>query len=95
MFLFNRYTVIFIFFLVWMFFFDSNSWLVHQELNREIQKLHTSKQYYTKEIAKDKADIERLSSISAIEAYAREQYYFKRENEEVFLITCDSVQKWY
>ena len=35
----NIYFIIIVSFLIWMLFFDSNSYLVHRELNKNILKL--------------------------------------------------------
>ena len=35
-------------------FFDSNSWLVHRELNKKVYKLENQKDFYTEGIKKEK-----------------------------------------
>ncbi len=35
----NIFLLILALFVVWMLFFDANSWLIHQELNTEIKDL--------------------------------------------------------
>ena len=35
----NKYLIITVLFIFWMLFFDTNSFLIHQELNNEIKKL--------------------------------------------------------
>ncbi len=86
----NRYILSLILFSIWMGFIDVNSWLIHRELNEEIDKLETSIDYYQSEIAKDKAQLEQLnSSPEALEKFAREQYYLVGDKEEVFLIESE------
>ncbi len=53
----NRYVMIIVLFLVWMLFFDENSFLNHHELNKEIDKLEKSTEYYEKNIRKCKFTI--------------------------------------
>lgn len=89
----NKYTLLLFAFAIWMFFFDSNSWFIHQELNNEISDLEKNKAYYQTEIDKDKKTIETLSDSVAIEKFAREQYYMKRENEEIFIIEYEDSLK--
>ena len=36
----NSYVIIIIIFVIWMIFFDSNSILVHNELNNDINECH-------------------------------------------------------
>ena len=50
----NVFILILFVFIVWMLFFDANSYLIHHELNSDIDALETEKEYYRKEIEKDK-----------------------------------------
>ena len=49
----NSYVIIIIIFVIWMIFFDSNSILVHNELNNDINDLNNQKEYYKNEIERD------------------------------------------
>ena len=64
---------------------------MHFELNQKIKKLEDQKNYYKKEINKDKASINEIESDSGIEKYAREKLFMKKENEEIFLIEFDTL----
>lgn len=77
----------------WMFFLDSNSWLIHNELNQEIEELEENRQYYKNEISKDKATIEQLQDSVEMEKFARQQYYMKRPDEEIFIIEYDTIKE--
>lgn len=81
-----KYLIAFIVFIIWMFFFDSYSFFEHRQLNKEIDKLEDSKVYYQQEIEKDKKEIKSYQSLEKIEKFAREKYYMKRKNEDVFII---------
>lgn len=90
----NKYLLLLLAFGVWMLFFDSNSWLVHHELNKEINELKSNKIYYEKEIKDDRGIIEQLSNDEGLERYAREKYFMKGQNEDVFIIEFeDSIKK--
>lgn len=90
----NIFVVIFVVFAVWMLFFDSNSWFIHHELNTEIKELEAEKEYYRDEIKKDKKAIKELSSEEGVEKLAREKYYMKKANEDIFIIEYeDSIPK--
>lgn len=73
-------------FVLWMLFFDSNSYLNHNRLSNDINQLQKDKQHYKEEIKKDSISFEELSSPEGLEKYAREKYHMKKENEEIFLI---------
>lgn len=82
----NKYLLVTLAFVFWMFFLDTNSWLIHHELNSEIEDLEKNKQYYQNEISKDKAIIEKLNDSLELEKFARSEYFMKRENEEIYII---------
>ena len=44
------------------------------------------KEYLELEIKKDREALKNMSSDQAMEQYARERYYLKKKNEEVFII---------
>lgn len=89
----NVYVLILVVFAVWMLFFDANSWLIHHELNSDIEDLQNQKDYYKKEIEKDKKAIKKLSTEDGLEKFARETYYMKRENEDIFIIEYEDSLK--
>jgi cell division protein FtsB len=66
--------------------FDANSWLIHRDLNDEIDDLDSKIEFYISEIAKDKKEINTLNSTGGIEKYAREHYKMKKENEVIYII---------
>lgn len=82
----NRYLLIGVLFLVWMTLFDTNSFLIQRELNKEIKSLNENTKFYSNEIKTDLEFIESMSDLEQIEKYAREKYYLKKDNEEIFLI---------
>lgn len=89
----NTYILVLTVFAIWMAFFDTNSLLIHQELQKEVDKLEEQKAFLKTEIEKDKATLEKLSDPKELEKFARENYYMKKEGEEIFLISHeDSVQ---
>ena len=90
----NVFLIIFMVFAIWMLFFDSNSWFIHNELNNDIEALEEEKEFYKKEIEKDKKEIKKLSSDEGLEKYGREKYRMKKKDEEIYLIEYeDSIAK--
>lgn len=88
----NKYFIIIVLFAVWMLFFDSNSFLIHNELNQEIDGLEKNKEFYEAEIQKDRTFMEKLDDKEEMERFAREAYYMKKENEDIYIIEhADSV----
>ena len=73
-------------FLFWMLFMDTNSFMFHEQLNSEINQLIEQKKKLEIEIDIDKKLIKDLQNIDNYEAFARENYYMKKENEEIYII---------
>ena len=89
----NIYVAITIIFLIWMIFFDVNSFLSHYQLNSEINELKEQKKNLEIEIEKDKNLIEYLKDMDNYEAFAREKYYMKKKDEEIYIIEyADSLK---
>src|SRR5690606_6672847 len=90
----NIFILIILIFIVCMFFFDANSWLIQNELNSDIEELETEKEFYKNEIIKDREAIKELSTEEGLEKLAREKYYMKKDNEDIFIIEYqDSLAK--
>ena len=87
------YVLILTAFVVWMVFFDTNSLRIHLELKSEIDKLEKQKEYLKEQIANDKKIIKKLSDPKELEKFAREQYYLKKKNEEIYLIEYEDSLK--
>ena len=89
----NIYILVLVIFAIWMLFFDAHSLLFHHELNTEIDELNYQKAHYRKEIAKDNKAIKQLSTDEGIERIARETYYMKRADEDIFIIEYEDSLK--
>ena len=92
-FLTNRYVLILAIFVVWMVFFDENSFLNHREFDGEIDNLKSEKSYYESQIKGDKELIDKLKNKEELEKFAREEYHMKKENEEIYIIEYDTLKK--
>jgi len=89
----NKYVLSLIVFVVWISFFDRNDLFTQWDRKQELQKLETSTAFYEKEIANTKKDLMDLNNKPAIlEKFAREKFYLKRPDEDLFLVN-DSTDK--
>lgn len=83
----NKYLFVGILFLVWIAFFDKNSFVEKMQLRHKIQTLTEQKEYYQKTIEDDNRKIqELLSNRDNLEKFAREQYLMKNSNEDIYII---------
>lgn len=74
-------------FLVWMLFFDRNDLTSQYKYQSQLKNLKDEKEFYIKETAIAKKDLEELTSnLTRLQKFAREKYLMKKENEDVFII---------
>lgn len=90
----NKYFLAVVAFGVWTLFFDKNDLISQYEYKSEVSKLQQEKDFYTKEIALVKKDLNELdSNLSTAEKFAREKYFMKKDNEDVFVIVKEQAEK--
>jgi len=83
----NKYLVVFLAYTVFITFFDEHS-LVHRwKTYQKINELEKEYNYYQDEIKSNKLKKFQLeSSNDNLEKFAREHYFMKKENEDIFII---------
>jgi len=87
----NKYFLSVAAFVVWMLFFDKNDVIAQYEYRSQVNKLQEEKDFYVKEIAKVKKDLNELNTdLNTAEKFAREKYFMKKDNEDVFVIIKES-----
>jgi len=90
----NIYIIVSVIFIVWMLFLDANSWFsTHRELNKQIDLLEEQKTNLKQAIRKDQKEIKEFSTLEKLEKFARERYFMKKENEEIYIVEyADSLK---
>ncbi|AOW17159.1 septum formation initiator [Polaribacter vadi] len=89
----NIFVMILVPFIIWMLFFDENSYLIHRKFNTEIEDLESTISFYEDKISNDKETIKKLQDSLELERFAREQYLMKKENEDIYIIEFDTIKK--
>jgi len=89
----NIFVIILMPFIIWMLFFDENSYLIHRRFNAEIDDLESTISFYEDKISKDKQTIKKLQDSIELERFAREQFLMKKENEDIYIIEFDTIKK--
>lgn len=83
----NRYVLVGLAFAIWMLFLDANSYLVHRELDQELNRMEENILYYKKELEVIREQLQALESDpEKLEKFARETFFMHREGEEIYLI---------
>ncbi len=80
----NKYFLALALFFAWLVFFDKHDVITQIRLQRTVNKMEADKLFYREKIKaayQDKKDLE-LNK----EKYARERYYMKKSDEDVFVI---------
>jgi len=85
--IFNKFFIAGLIFLIWMIFFDQESFIDQIRLSSTLNNLENQKTYYEDEIENTREAINILENDTAhLEKYAREKYYMKKDNEDIFVI---------
>lgn len=89
----NIYLLVSVFFIVWMMFFDTNSFRILWSLESKIDDLEKQKKELIRQIDEDRLMIQKLSDSIELEKFGREQYYLKKADEDIFIVEFrDSVK---
>ncbi len=90
----NKYFLTVIIFLIWISLLDSNNLIARYNDMRELQKLKTDREYYTKRIESDRQKLYELKTDNHnLEKFAREQYYMKKPDEDLYIILTPSEDR--
>lgn len=82
----NKYFLVVIAIIVWLLYFDRNDVFSQFELVKRCDKLEAEKNYYYEEITNNKKELDELRhNAKSLETFAREKYYMKKDNEDVFV----------
>lgn len=83
----NKYILTSIFFVIWLFIFDQNNLVERIKNIREYNQLLKDKEYYFEKIEEDRQQLKELKTNNEnLEKFAREKYFMKKEDEDVFVI---------
>lgn len=83
----NKYLLAFLFFVIWIVFFDQNNLIDRVVAVRKYHQMEKDKIYYYEKIKIDSRKLEELrTDRENLEKFAREQYLMKRENEDIFIV---------
>ena len=90
----NKYFLAIVAFAAWMLFFDKNDMIAQYGYRVQVNKLQQEKDFYLKETAMVKKDLKELdSNLNTAEKFAREKYFMKKENEDVFVIVKEKNEE--
>ncbi len=74
-------------FLVWMAFFDPKDFGIIYNRTEKLKELKQSERHLTTQIEETRKELVLLKSdAESIERYAREHFFMKKDNEELFIV---------
>lgn len=74
-------------FSTWVLFFDKNDFFTQRQRHAELEMLNQKISYYKQQISAAQKELQALENDpSTLEKYAREKYFMKRDNEDVYII---------
>jgi cell division protein DivIC len=83
----NKYIIALLAFTVWMLFFDPKDWGTITNRNNKLNELKKSEKHLTLLIKDTRKELSLLKTDAAsIEKYARENFFMKKENEDLFIV---------
>ena len=80
----NRYCLVLVFFAAWLIFFDKHNVWTQYQLQQSLDKLKSDRIFYEEKIKEVKEAAEDIALNK--EKFAREKYFMKKKNEDVFVI---------
>lgn len=84
--LYNKYTFTFLGFLTWLTFFDKHDFILQHTYREKLNEMKQERDYFSEQIEKNRAKMNELfTNNKNLEKFARETYYMKRDNEDVFV----------
>lgn len=89
----NKYLISFVFFFLWVAVLDSYSWYNRMQLEKRLDSLKAEKAFLEKKIKHDSINLHNLkTNKSNLEKFAREKFFMKKDNEDVFVICQESEE---
>lgn len=83
----NKYFLVSIFFVIWVLFIDTNNLIRWYSDMKDVAAQERQKRYYKEAIRQTDEQLKELdSNLDSLEKFAREQYYFHKADEELFIV---------
>lgn len=83
----NKYLLTLIIFVIWIILLDSNNLIARYKEMKNLKKLKSDKEYFSRRIDEDKRKLYELKTDDQnLEKFAREQYRMKKPDEDLYII---------
>jgi cell division protein DivIC len=86
----NKYFLAVALFLMWMIFFDPKDWRLISASSSKLTELEKSEKHLDNLIKDTRIELDLLkTNAQTIEKYAREKYFMKKDNEDLFIVQSE------
>ncbi|MBV6485704.1 MAG: hypothetical protein KFKLKKLM_02293 [Flavobacteriales bacterium] len=86
----NKYILTIVGFIVWLSFFDQNNFLTQYDFIKQLKSLEKDKAFFMEELNKTRQELNDLTTNPVtLEKFAREKYFMKKDNEEIFVFEAE------
>ncbi|MDR2586606.1 MAG: septum formation initiator family protein [Prevotellaceae bacterium] len=83
----NKYFIVGILFVVWIIFLDQSTLIDWGDSLVDLNRQKNEKKFYEDEITRTREKLRLLqSNRDSLEKFAREQYYYLEDGEEIFIV---------
>ena len=90
----NKYLIAIVLFLLIVLFIDDNNLIERLNLFSEKKDLNHQVEFYEQKIEDSNRKLEELKTNSEnLEKFAREEYFMKKENEDIYIIVEEDKKK--
>jgi cell division protein FtsB len=86
----NKYGLTIFIFLIYVLFLDDLDIFSIISQKQKLNKLEIQRDEMKNQLTSNRSTLRKLNKINYLEAYARSEKFFKKENEEIFIITYKS-----
>ncbi len=86
----NKYGLTIFIFLIYVLFLDDLDIFSIISQKQKLNKLEIQRDNMKSQLISTRSTLRKLNKINYLEAYARSEKFFKKENEEIFIITYKS-----
>ncbi len=85
----NKFVITFSVFFIYLIFIDDNDIFYIFSQKKVLKELKIQNKEMKDNLKVTKFELKKISELDNLEAYAREKKFFKRQDEDIFVITND------
>jgi cell division protein FtsB len=89
----NKYFITTFSFLVYFLFLDDLDIITIVNQKRKLSKLEEQRDILAEQLKETKNTLKKLKNLDYLESYARSEKFFKKDDEEIFVITFEEKKK--